>query len=262
MKATWNVFRSSLSTHLRLTLVRPMFQIAIITQPLVMATIAYMVYRRTGEEGDFISFVVLGAGIAGMWSGIVFSSAGDIDRERFYGTLSTIFVAPSSLIIVLLGKIMANGLLSTLSLAISFVFSSVVLRISPYIPHPLAFGLALLVFLVAINLFALTLSNIFLLSRSTRVMHNFLEYPLLIVTGVFFPLEDLPRWLQPLGWPVPLTWGAKALRWTVRTHWDTHAFWEALSIEVGLAALYLVLSLILFRLVERRVRVTASLDVY
>jgi len=93
-------------------------------------------------------------------------------------------------------------------------------------------------------------------------MHNFLEYPLLIVTGVFFPLEDLPRWLQPLGWPVPLTWGAKALRWTVRAHWDTHAFWEALSIAAGLAALYLVLSLILFRLVERRVRVTASLDVY
>jgi ABC-2 type transport system permease protein len=262
MKATWNVFRSSFNTHLRLTLVRPMFQIALITQPLVMATIAYMVYRRTGEERDFISFVVLGAGIAGIWSGIVFSSAGDIDRERFYGTLSTIFSAPSSLITVLLGKIMANGLLSSLSLAISFVFSSVVLRISLYLPHPLAFGLALLVFLVAINLFALTLSSIFLLSRSATIMRNFLEYPLLIVTGVFFPLEALPGWLQPLGWPVPLTWGAKALRWTVQAQWNKFAFWEALGIEVGLAALYLVLSLILFRLIERRVRVTASLDVY
>jgi ABC-2 type transport system permease protein len=262
MKATWNVFRSSFNSHLRLTLVRPMFQIALISQPLVMATIAYMVYRRTGKEGDFTSFVLLGAGIAGMWSGIVFSSAGDIDRERSYGTLSTIFVAPSSLLVVLLGKIMANGLLSTLSLAISFIFSSIVLRLSSYIPHPLAFGLSLLVFLAAINLFALTLSSIFLLSRSTRVMHNFLEYPLLILTGVFFPLEALPGWLQPLGWPVPLTWGAKTLRWAVQAHGDTHAFWEALSIEVGLAVLYLVLSLILFRLIERRVRVTASLDVY
>lgn len=209
-----------------------------------------------------MSFVALGAGIAGMWSSIAFSSAGDINRERFYGTLSTLFSTPASLLLVMLGKVMANGLLSTLALAISLVFSFVALRVPAHIPHPLAFGLALLVFLIAINLFALTLSSIFLLSRSTTVLQNFLEYPLMIVTGIFFPLEALPRWLQPLGWPVPLTWAAKALRWTVQAQGDSLAFWEALSVEVGLAMFYLLMALLLFRLVERRVRVTASLDVY
>jgi len=262
MKATWNVFKSSLRTHLNLTLVRPTFQIVLIAQPIMMATIAYMIYRRAGEEGNFISFVVLGAGISGMWSSIAFSSAGDINRERFYGTLSVLFGTPSSLVTVMLGKITANGLLSTLSLAISFVFSFVVLRVPPYIPHPFAFGLALLAFMVATNLFALTLSSTFLLSRSTTVMQNFLDYPIMIVTGVFFPLETLPRWLQSLGWPIPLTWGAKAMRWTLQARWDVHAFWQTLGVEVGLAVFYLTLALILFRRIEYRVRVTASLDVY
>jgi ABC-2 type transport system permease protein len=261
VKATWNIFKGAFNTHLRLTLVRPMFQIVLVAQPIVMATIAYMVYRRTGIEENFVSFVVLGAGIAGMWSSITFSSAGDINRERFYGTLKTLFGAPTPPIVVMLGKITANGSLSTISLALSFIFSLTVLQVPARIPHPLAFGLALLAFLIATNLFALTLSSIFLLSRSTVVLQNFLEYPIIIVTGIFFPLEVLPQWLHPFGWLVPLTWGAKALRWTVQDQEVPRTYWQTLGIEAGLAVFYLMLAIILFRAIERRVRVTASLDV-
>lgn len=261
MIALWNTFRSSLNSHLRLTLARPTFQIVIIVQPIVMATIAYMLYRRSSEE-NFVAFVILGAGIAGMWSSIAFSSAGDINRERFYGTLKSILGTPSPLIVVMLGKILANGLLSILSLVISFVFSFIVLQIPPHIPHPLAFALALVTFIVSTNLFALALSSIFLLSRSTTVLQNFLEYPIMIVAGTLFPLEILPRWLQLLGWPLPLTWGTIALRQTTETAWDARTFWEALGVEFGLGILYWALSLVLFRAIARRVRVTASLDIY
>lgn len=262
MKAIWNIFAGSFRTHIRLTLVRPTFQITLVAQPIVMAVLAYMIYQHTGHTNDFFSFVVLGAGMAGMWSSIIFSSAGDINRERFYGTLGPLVGAPASLLLIMLGKIAANGLLSTLSFVISFVFSASVLHVPLDIPHPFAFGLSLMILLIATNLFALMLSSLFLISRATTVLQNFLEYPILIVTGVFFPLEALPLWLQPLGWPIPLTWGAKLLRWTAQAQWDVNAFGKDLAIELSLVLCYLLLSFVLFRLIEYRIRVTASMEIY
>jgi ABC-2 type transport system permease protein len=262
MRANWNLFWQSFRSHLRLTSVRPTFQIVILAQPIVLDTISIMVYRNGGSEESFMSFVLLGSGIAGIWSGVAFSSAGDINRERFYGTLGTVFISPSPLFLVMLGKLMGNGLLSLFSLIVSFVFSWIVLGIPVEIPHVGHLLLALFVFLIAVNFFALALSNVFLLTRSAVVLQNFLEYPILIVTGVLFPVSSLPEWLHPLGWPIPLTWGAEAIRLTAQSGWNGWAFWRVLGIEVGLSVFYLLLGLFLFRQIEHRVRVTASLELY
>jgi ABC-2 type transport system permease protein len=262
MRTTWNIFWGALKTHISLTFARPTFQIVIIVQPIIMATIAYMLYRRAGQAQDFVSFVVLGSGIAGMWSAIAFSSAGDLNRERSYGTLSALIEAPAPLMIIMLGKIMANAMLSTLALLISIIFSFTVLGVSIRIAHPINFAYTLVLFLIAVSLFALVLSSIFLLSRSTVVLQNFLEYPILTVTGVLFTVEALPPWARVFGWPIPLTWGAEALRLTVGDSWDPAAFGRAIGIELGLIGFYWVLAVVLFRLIERRVRITATLDVY
>ena len=47
MKTTWQAFRGSLITQATLTLARPTFQIVLVLQPIVMATIAFMLYRNT-----------------------------------------------------------------------------------------------------------------------------------------------------------------------------------------------------------------------
>ncbi len=161
MKSIWYAFQGTVSSHIFLTLARPTFQIVIILQPIVLATISYMLYKRSGQIEDFATFVVLGSGIAGVWSGIVFSSAGDIDRERSYRTLSVLVSAPTELFVTMFGKIVANGILSTFSLLVSILFSVWILGVPFSIAHPIEFVAALILFLVSTNLFALTLSAIF-----------------------------------------------------------------------------------------------------
>lgn len=262
MKATWYTLWASFNTHIKLTLTRPTFQITLVAQPVVMATIAYMVYRRIGDEGGFSPFVALGAGIAGMWSSTAFSSAGDVNRERFYGTLPTLLGSPSPLAVVMMGKVMANATLCTFSLAISLAFSLFILGVSPGISNPLAFGLALLDFQFATSLFALAMSGMFLLSRSTAVLQNFLEYPLMIVSGVFFPLEILPEWLRPAGWLTPLYWGSEAMRRAIEAPLNAGEYWRVLGIEGGFGLFFFALVLAIFRYVGRRVRIGSDLDVY
>ncbi len=262
MIVLWHSFMSSVLTQFKLTVSRPIFQVVLVCQPIVMAVISYMIYTHTGSHVSFASFVVLGSGISGIWASTVYSSAGEINRERFYGTLGTLISVPTPLSVILAGKILTNGLLSLVSLGLSFLFSFTILRVSLQIAHPWAFALEVVLFLLATNFFALSLSSLFLLSRSTTVMQNFLEYPILIVSSVFFAPNFLPLALQIIGWPIPLTWGARALSRTFVAAWDTSAFLQELIIQALLTLLYLGISLLLFRLIVYRVRITASLEVY
>lgn len=260
--ARWHIFWNSLSIHIKMTTARSMFQFILVLQPIMMAILSYMIYRHTNNAQNYIYYVVLGSGIAGMWQSIVYTSAGDINRERFNGTLGILLAAPSPFLLIVLGKITANAMLSVVSFLIGLGFSLYVLRVPLTLAHPAAFAGSYLVFLIATNLFALTLSAIFLLSRSTAVMQNFLEYPILIITGIFFPLHMLPGWIQPLSWLLPLTWGADALRQTTQPTWNTGTLLTSCGIELFLVVSYFLCASLLFKLIEYRIRVTASMEVY
>jgi len=259
MRATLAVFKSTVGVHLKNTLARPMFQVVLVVQPFVVATTTYMLYRQS-QVADLAEFVILGGGLAGIWSALTFSSAGDIHRERFYGTLQPMLASPSRLLLLFSAKISANALLSLLALLLSFVYGRFLLRVAVAFPHPLAFVAALLAFLFAANAYALCLSTIFLLSRSTLVMQNFLEYPLLLLGGLAFPVSVLPRWAQALSQALPLRWGAEALRLTLGAAPLEEAFWSSLIWTLVCGGLYFGLAGWLFKRVERRVRRDASLD--
>lgn len=259
MRALLNVFSSSLAIHLKNTLARPMFQVVLVAQPFVIATTAYMVYRDTPVEG-FTAFVVLGGGLSGIWSALTFSSAGDINRERFYGTLEPMMAVPAPLTWIFLAKISANALLSLLALAISLIYSRAILGVVLELPHLLAFMAALAVFLFSASAFALCLSTTFLLSRSTLIMQNFLEYPLLLLGGLAFPVSALPGWVQVLSALLPMRWASEAMRLALRDGGLLADYWGMLGWAMASGLAYGLLALLLFGRIERRVRYLATLD--
>ncbi|MBN2562909.1 MAG: ABC transporter permease, partial [Phycisphaerae bacterium] len=40
---------------------------------------------------------------------------------------------------------------------------------------------------------------------------NFFRFPMIFLCGLFFPLEQLPVWLRPVSYVLPLTYGADVL---------------------------------------------------
>jgi ABC-2 type transport system permease protein len=74
------------------------------------------------------------------------------------------------------------------------------------------------VFLIAVSstflgLFvAVSVSEVF----EAQTFSNFIRFPMLFLCGLFFPVERLPVWLQPVSHVLPLTYGADALHTAVR----------------------------------------------
>lgn len=73
--------------------------------------------------------------------------------------------------------------------------------------------LAPAVFLIAVSstflglFIAVSVKEVF----EAQTFSNFFRFPMIFLCGLFFPIEQLPVWLRPLSYALPLTYGADVL---------------------------------------------------
>ncbi|WP_053368161.1 ABC transporter permease [Bacillus sp. FJAT-27245] len=246
--------------QMRLSIARPMFQFIIWISPLFYATLSYFIYGKVPNE-TLVQYVLLGSGFMALWSSIVYSSASDINRERFYGTLENIFVAPTPFSIILLGKIVGNTIWGIIAMGLSVLYLVVIFRVQVVIAHPLLFLLALLLVVFTLIIFSFFMALFFTLSRQAEALMNFLEYPIYFICGFLFPISILPNWIQPLSYLLPPTWAIALLRETL-TATDTSAILKTMGILVLLSLVYGLIAWSCYKAVERKARIDGKLGVY
>src|SRR3989339_336732 len=134
-----------------------------------------------------------------------------ISYERDMGTLDGMLAAPTSRWASILGKVMAQ---STMGLVQGFV----ILLLSV-----LLFGVTiqgsilLVVFLIVLTVFSFVGLGILITSfadkeeTATMVMMT-LMFPMMFLSGVFFPIQQMPSFMQSVANFLPLTYAADALR--------------------------------------------------
>lgn len=242
--------------HMGLSMARPMFQFIIWASPLFLATIAIFIYSSRSPE-DIFHYVILGSGFMALWSSIVFSSASDINRERYYGTLEIIFVSPVPFFIVLIGKIIGNTIWGFLSMVISFIYLVFLFGVHITIPNPMVFFLCTLFVLLALTVFSFFLSLAFTLSRQAEALMNFIEYPIYLICGFMFPVSILPIWVQPISYLLPPTWAIELLRAV-----SINMIEKSLIGLVVITIIYMVLGIFCYRAVEKKARISGKLGVY
>jgi ABC-2 type transport system permease protein len=76
---------------------------------------------------------------------------------------------------------------------------------------------------------AVSVSEVF----EAQTFSNFFRFPMLFLCGLFFPIEQLPVWLRPLSYALPLTYGADVLHAAVR-----RAGRMPLALDFGLLAAF------------------------
>ena len=59
---------------------------------------------------------------------------------------------------------------------------------------------------------AVSVSEVF----EAQTFSNFFRFPMLFLCGLFFPIAQLPVWLRPLSYLLPLTYGADVLHASIR----------------------------------------------
>lgn len=134
-----------------------------------------------------------------------------ISREKEQGTMDGIMVAPISRNSIVAGKMMAQtvrGLIQGfLILGLSMLLFGVQVYGSPL--------LMVVVMLLGVSSFAgigLIVTSVAPEQETAQMMMMLLQFPMMFLSGLLFPMDQLPGWLQLVGKALPLYYAADALR--------------------------------------------------
>jgi ABC-2 type transport system permease protein len=178
------------------------------------------------RNGDYESFLVPGLIVMTALFSSTFSSA-SYYQDRDSGILRVMLASPHSPPVILLGKALGGVVIGSLQavalLAIAALVPGIDLEwqfdIVPGILLSLAVVLLLAVFL---NGFAQIMASRIPTMSGFHLVMNLLLFPLLFVSGAFFPLADLPIWLKLLATANPLSYAVDALQVAVYASDDGH----------------------------------------
>ncbi len=253
------VFYSTIILQMKQSFARPMFRFCLICNPIVNTIFLYELFLNKGTEA-FLNYVVLGAGLMGIWSCICFSSVGDINRERYSGTLALIYTAPIGFGKIILAKAVGNTLLSLVSFFLSYVTAGILSGEIVKIPNTGRFFFSLFLMVVCFIVVSLLGAYALMLSRKTELYMNLLEIPLIFLCGFTFPVEVLPEGLQLVSNSLAPTWAVRLVRESM-SEVSSPLYWEHM-VTLLLELLVLIgVTWILYQWVDKNVRKKATLEV-
>lgn len=254
------VIYSTFKLHLTQSFSRATFRFCIIFQPLIYTFILYMMYKDS-SYANYVNYVVLGSGLTSLWSSICFSSAGDIERERYMGTLENLFCGPTKFTTIIFGKVLANTVLGLSGLILSLIFTKIFFNQSMYIKNWFLFIICFILMIFSFICIALVISPIFTLSKNARTLMNCMEYPIFTLCGFIFPIEILPGFIRYISYALSPTWAIKILRESSLGISNYNAFYKEVGILCIICAIYLIISKLLFMRIDKNTRIKATLGV-
>ena len=253
------VIRASFVLQSKERMVQDIYLFTLIYQPILFTILTVGTYLFGGKP-NFGLFAITGAGMVGIWNNNLWSSGEIVDHERGSGTLSLLIASPTPLLLVLLGKSLANAVTSIVAMGITFATGAIIYQLPVGIADPLGFSFGLLLTIIALTCLGLVLGSLFVLSRNTGYVMNVANYPIYLLSGLTIPLTLLPLWIHPLSDVLAPTWGnlvlnqaAGSLVGSMQISFD----WLA-----GLSALYLMIAFGLYKRVEYRAREAGNLELW
>jgi ABC-2 type transport system permease protein len=164
-----------------------------------------------------------------------FSSA-SYYADRDSGILKVLLASPHSTRVVLLGKTLSAVIIGAGQALVVLGVAALIPAIDFEWQYGVMPGLALAFFaIVVLNFFLSGLGQ--LLASRIRSMQGFhlvmnlVLFPFLFVSGAFFPLANLPAWLELLGRINPLSYGVDALQ--LALYADSSAGYFGVGVDVG-----------------------------
>ena len=232
---------------------------AIVFQPMIIAILALFMLKEKGA--DFAMFVVVGSGLTGLWSSLLFVSGNSINVERWTGTLESLVGMPTPFDVIVFGKNLANVFQSLLSMVVSYLMAAFFFGYSLTLTQPFLFFVTLLLSMFAFICFGLTIAPVFVMYRSVQQWQNAMEFPVYILCGFLFPIALLPNWTTPISYLLPPYWAAIALHGTSTTMMPFGQIAFAWGMMLIFSIADLVIASQLFKIMLYKARVDATLDV-
>lgn len=161
-----------------------------------------------GSSFDFVApgFIAMNV----MMSGLTALGAA-LARERESGTLDGVLMSPISRTSIILGKTVAHTIRNLLQGGITITIAVLIFGITIR-GNPFLIFLILLLGTISFLGLGIVATAIAKEQESAQLVLGLLQFPMMFLSGVLFPIEQMPSILQTVSKVLPLTYAVDALR--------------------------------------------------
>jgi ABC-2 type transport system permease protein len=199
-------------------------------------------------EGDFSYFDFIAPGIMAMtvMMSVMTGLPAAISHERELGTLDGMMVAPINRLSVILGKTLAQMARGILQGTLILVLAVTLFGVTVHGSILLVFALLLLGVFSFVGLGVVLTS--FAKDQETAVMMmTTIMFPMMFLSGVFFPIEQMPWFMQAISRALPLTYVADSLRKVMVLGADIPTLTNELAILIVFGAVMIAIAVPVFK---------------
>jgi ABC-2 type transport system permease protein len=229
----------------------------VLFQPIIIALLGLWMLKDKGP--DAAMFVVVGSGLTGLWSSLLFISGNSINAERWSGTLESLVALPTPFEVIVFGKNLANVIQSLLSMVLGYLVAVFAFGYSLDVQQPLLFAVSVVFAVVAFVSFGLIIAPIFVMNPGVRAWQNAMEFPIYVLGGFLFPIALLPGWTTPISYLLPPYWAAVALHGTSTGGASLNQTFFAWGMMLLFSLIDLLVASRLFKLMLYKARADATL---
>jgi ABC-2 type transport system permease protein len=208
----------------------------------------YSVQTEGAVPGDLSYFDFMAPGLMAMtvMMSVMTGLPAAISHEREVGTLDGMMVAPINRLTIILGKTLAQtarGLLQgILILTLAVVLFGVTIH-----------GSILLIFaLLVLGVFSFVGLGVVITSfakdqETAMMVMMTIMFPMMFLSGVFFPIQQMPWYMQDLSKVLPLTYAATALRKVMVLGADIPMITTELAVLIGFGVIMTTIAVPVFK---------------
>lgn len=203
-------------------------------------------YMFGGEEYDTMDYVApVYIAVLAMFFVFLLACVAFL-RERSQGTMERLAATPATRAEIVLGYMSGLGIFALIQVAVILFFTILVLNIHYRGSLALLFLIIALLALVGVNMGILA-------SAFARNEFQVLQFiPLVILPqvflgGTFWSIADMPAYLRPFAYGMPLYYANSAMRDVMLKGWGLAEIWPNLAVLVGISAVLIVISAAMMR---------------
>lgn len=126
-----------------------------------------------------------------------------VARERELGTFDQLLVSPLSPLEILIGKIVPGLIIGVLEGSLLLAVGTLILQV-PFTGSLLLFFLSQFVFVCSISGIGLFISSLCSTQQQAMLGTFIFVMPAVLLSGYATPIENMPTWLQPVTYIIPL----------------------------------------------------------
>jgi len=192
---------------------------------------------------DYLAFLAPGIAVMTAFSSSFIGGISVIwDRE--FGFLKEVLVAPASRTYAIIGRALGDSITSALQSLLIMAFIYLIVPSLRIESIPFAIAISFITSLM-FNSLGIAIASRMRSPEGFQLIVNFLIFPLIFLSGAFYPIDNLPDLVKPLFYANPLTYSVDLTRYFM-TGVSSLPIYVSLSTLLLLTALFMFLSASVF----------------